>query len=571
MGAIATGGVRVLNTQSSTLGAVAEAIERVGRRERASSSAASDAYRGDRAPPSSRGRTVIVVDDGLATGSTMRAAVQALRQRRPGPGRRRRAGRRRRTSARQLRAGRRRGRLPCATPEPLPGGRRLVRGLLADDRRRGARSCCAGAPPHRLPGRECPRAPAALARRALRALTGTESADYALLELVGDARFVLIGEASHGTHEFYRERAPDHAAADRRDGLHRGRRRGRLARRLPRQPVRARRRATTRRRAGARADFQPLPRVDVAQRRRARVRRRGCARTTTRVAPGATGRLLRARPLQPARVDRGGRRLPRARRPRRGASARASATPASTTFGGEPQAYGYAAGVRRRASRARTRSSRSSSSCSAASRSYSARDGWLRRGRVLRAEQNARRRHDAEQYYRSMFRGRVASWNLRDTHMADTLDALRRPPRPRPADAKVVVWAHNSHLGDARATEIGRARRAQRRPARPRAPRRRRLLVGFTTYDRHGHRRRRLGRPAERKRVRPGAARQLRGAVPRDRARGRSAAAGRARTERHRRADAAAARARDRRDLPTRDRAAEPLLPRPARATSSTW
>jgi erythromycin esterase-like protein len=54
-----------------------------------------------------------------------------------------------------------------------------------------------------------------------------------------------------------------------------------------------------------------------------------------------------------------------------------------------------------------------------------------------------------------MFRGRVSSWNLRDTHMAETLDALvahlGRTARPR----SVVVWAHNSHLGDARATEMG--------------------------------------------------------------------------------------------------------------------
>lgn len=74
------------------------------------------------------------------------------------------------------------------------------------------------------------------------------------------------------------------------------------------------------------------------------------------------------------------------------------------------------------------------------------------------AEQNARVVRDSEAYYRAMFRGRHASWNLRDTHMADTLDALRqhlqaslgRPPR-------IAVWAHNSHIGDARATEMGRA------------------------------------------------------------------------------------------------------------------
>jgi erythromycin esterase-like protein len=72
------------------------------------------------------------------------------------------------------------------------------------------------------------------------------------------------------------------------------------------------------------------------------------------------------------------------------------------------------------------------------------------------AEQNARLARDAERYYRTMFAGRNESWNLRDTHMADTADALaehlgRRAGRP----ARMVVWAHNSHLGDARATQLG--------------------------------------------------------------------------------------------------------------------
>ncbi|KAF1050030.1 erythromycin esterase family protein [Xylophilus sp.] len=74
----------------------------------------------------------------------------------------------------------------------------------------------------------------------------------------------------------------------------------------------------------------------------------------------------------------------------------------------------------------------------------------------FQAAQNARLVRNAERYYRSMFRGRVSSWNLRDGHMAETLEALDghlrqrlgRPPR-------FAVWAHNSHLGDARATEMG--------------------------------------------------------------------------------------------------------------------
>ena len=70
------------------------------------------------------------------------------------------------------------------------------------------------------------------------------------------------------------------------------------------------------------------------------------------------------------------------------------------------------------------------------------------------AQQNARVVKNAEHYYRTMFDGRTDSWNLRDTHMAETLELLRthlsrRLGRP----AKIVVWAHNSHIGDARATE----------------------------------------------------------------------------------------------------------------------
>ncbi len=76
-------------------------------------------------------------------------------------------------------------------------------------------------------------------------------------------------------------------------------------------------------------------------------------------------------------------------------------------------------------------------------------DGWFH------AMQNAHVIKDAEAYYRAMFGGHNASWNLRDTHMADTLDMLGEhlgaPGRP----AKLVVWAHNSHVGDARATQLG--------------------------------------------------------------------------------------------------------------------
>jgi erythromycin esterase-like protein len=72
------------------------------------------------------------------------------------------------------------------------------------------------------------------------------------------------------------------------------------------------------------------------------------------------------------------------------------------------------------------------------------------------AEQNARLVKNAERYYRSMFRGRASSWNLRDSHMMETADNLIEHHRRTGRPTKMVVWAHNSHLGDARATEMGR-------------------------------------------------------------------------------------------------------------------
>jgi len=74
----------------------------------------------------------------------------------------------------------------------------------------------------------------------------------------------------------------------------------------------------------------------------------------------------------------------------------------------------------------------------------------------FQAEQNARVVKNAEEYYRTMFRGSVASWNLRDSHMAETLESLLVHLQGRGRSSKVVVWAHNSHVGDARATELGK-------------------------------------------------------------------------------------------------------------------
>ena len=109
--------------------------------------------------------------------------------------------------------------------------------------------------------------------------------------------------------------------------------------------------------------------------------------------------------------------------------------------GGEGQAYGYALAfsgaipcenevvaqlveLRRRAD------------------AYLRRDGWIVEDELFFAEQNARLMRDAEEYYKQMYRAEVSSWNLRDRHMAGTLDALVEHLDPQLPRAKVVVWEH---------------------------------------------------------------------------------------------------------------------------------
>jgi erythromycin esterase-like protein len=69
------------------------------------------------------------------------------------------------------------------------------------------------------------------------------------------------------------------------------------------------------------------------------------------------------------------------------------------------------------------------------------------------AEQNALVSHNAERYYRTMIRGGPTSWNVRDHHMVETLDRLVAHHGP---NAKAIVWEHNTHVGDARFTDMAR-------------------------------------------------------------------------------------------------------------------
>ena len=76
------------------------------------------------------------------------------------------------------------------------------------------------------------------------------------------------------------------------------------------------------------------------------------------------------------------------------------------------------------------------------------------RDAFFNAEQNALVARNAERYYRTMVRGGPTSWNVRDTHMVETLERLMQYHGP---DAKAIVWEHNTHIGDARFTDMARA------------------------------------------------------------------------------------------------------------------
>ncbi|HYK22463.1 MAG TPA: erythromycin esterase family protein [Pyrinomonadaceae bacterium] len=134
---------------------------------------------------------------------------------------------------------------------------------------------------------------------------------------------------------------------------------------------------------------------------------------------------------------------------------------------------------------------------------YASRDGRVAEDEFFFAEQNARLVLNAERYYRTMFHGRVESWNLRDRHMAETLETLINHLEAQGLTAKVAVWEHNSHLGDARATymadygELNVGQLVRQRYADEA------VLVGFTTHSGMVTAASDWDGPAERKRVRP--------------------------------------------------------------------
>src|SRR5438270_8105246 len=452
MGAVATAGVRVLNDQIvQQLGLPEYVIDAVATREQQELARRERVYRSGRPPADVRGRTVILVDDGLATGATMRAAVMALRQLQPAriviavptasP-----------ETCEELKA--EVDDIVCAiTPEPFLGvGRwyedfsqttdREVRDLLA--RRQG--------PEEAQTARETTDTGLLDAvREAARPLTGAAGDYDALIELIGERRFVLLGEASHGTHEFYRERA-------------------RITQRLIEEkgftavaveadwPDAYRVNRYVRDASDdfdaeeALSDFRRFPRwmwrntdvVDFVEWLR--------AHNDTVSGGGKAGfyglDLYSLHASMKTVIQYLERYDPDAARRARARYA------CFDHFGPDPQVYGFIAATDRSKS-CRDAVVRQLVELGRRATEYARRDGRIAEDELFYAEQNARLVKNAEEYYRSMFFEDVSSWNLRDSHMVETLDALVAHISRQDGPAKVVVWAHNSHMGDARATEMG--------------------------------------------------------------------------------------------------------------------
>ena len=498
MGAIADGGIEVLSQDLiRDLGIPHALVEQVAVRERLELERRDALYRGNRRPPVVRDRTVILVDDGLATGSTMQAAILALRQHAParivvavpvGA----------RETCEQLR--RIADEVVCVSmPEPF----RAV-GLWYDEFSQTSdeevKRLLAASPPS---GPEKPTSQKgdalAIVRDRARPLKGDPAQYDALLEGIGDARVVLLGEATHGTHEFYRERAfitrrlitekrfaavaieADWPDAYRINRFVRGTSADEEA-------------------IQALADFGRFPtwmwrNADVLD-------FIGWLRSHNETQPAETRAGFYGLDLYSLRasmqavlgyLDKVDPDAARRARRRYGCF---------DQFSEKMQEYGYAASfglhpscelevVTQLLELNRQRAE------------YASRDGRVAADEFFYAAQNARLVKNAEEYYRTMFRGRADSWNLRDRHMVDTLqELLRFLDRTRPG-ARVVVWAHNSHLGDARATEMSERGELNVGQLVREEYGAKAVLVGFTTYAGTVTAASEWDGPAHRKHVRP--------------------------------------------------------------------
>jgi erythromycin esterase-like protein len=336
-------------------------------------------------------------------------------------------------------------------------------------------------------------------RDAVHPLTGKADDYDALLRLIGDAQVVLLGEASHGTHEFYRERA-------------------RLTRRLIEEEgftavaVEAdwpdayrvnrwvRGRGQDKNAVDALGDFSRFPRwmwrnrdvlefiswlrgYNLSRHEPARAGFYGLDLYSLFASIQEVIQVLDK--VDPAAAAR--------------ARYRYSCFDA---FGEDSQAYGYAAefGIDRSCE---DQAVQQLLEVQRRTAELAAGNARLPEEELFYTEQNARLVKNAEEYYRSMFRGRVDSWNLRDRHMAETLDALVAHLSRKGTRARVVVWEHNSHIGDARATAMGEMGEWNVGQLVRERFGNEAILIGFTTYSGTVTAASDWDAPAERKRVRP--------------------------------------------------------------------
>jgi erythromycin esterase-like protein/predicted phosphoribosyltransferase len=501
MGAIASGGVVVLNDDVVRgMEIPSQVIEQVAREEGQELERRERAYREDRPLPDIAGKVVVLVDDGLATGSSMRAAILALR--RLGPARIVVAVPAAPESTCQELAAEVDEVVCATTPSPFFAvGRQYwdFTQITDDEVRELLRAAWSSHPtrPRQVTPPEVP-----ILRSALVPLDQGERDRAVFLDLVGDAHFVLLGEASHGTHEFYEARA-----------------------RMTRWLIQSKGFCAV----AAEADWPDAYRVNRYVRGRgddstAEEALRGFERFPTWMWRNAVvldfvgwlrghndrvGRDEQAkagfygldlyslyRSIQEVityleRVD-----------PLAAARARERYS-CFDHYRDEAQDYGFAAAFGAGASCQQEVIDQLVDLHTHAP-DYARRDGLIAEDELFHAEQNARTVKDAEEYYRTMFGGRASSWNLRDEHMMDTLDALAAHlSGQRGETAKIVVWAHNSHLGDARATEVvaqGQLNVGQLVRERHAGDCR---LFGFTTFSGTVTAADDWGGAAERKRVRP--------------------------------------------------------------------
>src|SRR3979490_371785 len=209
MGAVATGGVRVLNDQLvERLGIPEQLIDAVAARELQELARRERLYRGSRPPPDVRGRTVIMVDDGLATGATMYAAIEALRKQNPAsivvavptasP-----------DTCEEMK--KKADDVICAvTPEPFHAVGRWYQVFSQTTDEEVAELLAQASVPeqrHVAQSRTIDDSLIKLLRDTAYPLAGSARDYHPLVGRIGEARFALLGEASHGKHEFYRERA----------------------------------------------------------------------------------------------------------------------------------------------------------------------------------------------------------------------------------------------------------------------------------------------------------------------------------------------------------------------------